>query len=186
MKSMSDRTKGGPPLNDGGETSTLEIVSLSPEETQAIGLALGLRAVAGDVLMLSGELGAGKTCLTQGIVHGLGGEEYARSPTFLLVVQHRGRLTLYHIDLYRTDAAAEIDGLGLEEYLFGDGVCVVEWADKAPDIGPEDHLAVRMERVDETTRRLRLTGRGKRPAELIEAVRTTRGDRPDPVRSEAS
>ena len=149
-----------------------------------MGELLGAEARAGDVFLLSGELGAGKTRLAQGIVRGLGGEEYARSPTFMLVAQHQGRLTLHHIDLYRLNRRADIDALGLEECLFGDGVCVVEWADKAPGLGPEEHLAIRIERVNKTTRRLHLAGTGERPAELIEAVRTAQGRGLQPISAE--
>ena len=111
----------------------LTLSSYGPEETQAIGRILGRSAEPGDVFLLVGDLGAGKTCLTQGILFGLGSEEFARSPTFVLVSQYPGRLTMYHMDLYRLDTFAEVLDLGLDEYLFGDGVSVVEWADKAAE-----------------------------------------------------
>ena len=96
------------------ESSRFELVSHRPEETQAIGRLLGAQAMRGDVFLLVGELGAGKTCLTQGIVWGLGSREYARSPSFVLVSQYQGRLTTYHIDLYRLDSIQEIADLGLD------------------------------------------------------------------------
>ena len=159
------------------QTSPLEIISYSPEQTQDIGKLLGSHAGPGDVFPLVGSLGSGKTCLTQGIAWGLGIEEHARSPTFVLVSQYQGRLTLYHIDLYRLETTEEIDGLGLDEYLFGDGVCVVEWAEKAPHIYPEHHLGIEIDYVDETTRRLTLTASGQRYTEAMNAVKSTTAKR---------
>ncbi len=150
---------------------TVEVISRSPDQTQAVGRVLGKHAGPGDVYPLVGELGAGKTCLTQGILWGLGGDEYARSPTFVLMSQYQARLTLYHIDLYRLDTVAEVADLGLDEYLFGNGVCVVEWAEKTPGICPPEHMAIRIDRIDESTRRLTLTATGKRFAKTIHAVR---------------
>ena len=131
---------------------------------------MGVLAQPGQTFLLVGDLGAGKTCLTQGVARGLGAKEHARSPTFVLVSQYQGRLTLYHIDLYRLETTDQVLDLGLDEYLYGDGVCVVEWADKAPDVFPEDHLEVRIERIGENSRRLTLTARSKGYAEILKAV----------------
>ena len=152
--------------------SRAEVISHDPELTRAIGRRLGACARPGDVFLLVGGLGAGKTCLAQGILWGLGSDEYARSPTFVLAAQYEGRLTLYHIDLYRLDTLDEIEDLGLDEYLLGDGVCVVEWADKAVEIFPEQHLEVRFDVLDETTRRITLTSGDERYAGIINAVRS--------------
>ena len=105
---------------------------------------MGQEAQAGDVYLLTGELGAGKTCLTQGIAWGLGIEGHTRSPTFVIMTRYRGRHTLYHIDLFRIGDSREAWDLGLEEYLFGDGICVVEWADRAPEVFPAESLWVEM------------------------------------------
>ena len=121
--------------------------------------------------MLVGELGSGKTCLTQGILLGLGVDEYARSPTFVLVARYTGRLTMNHIDLYRLDTVEEVVDLGLDEYLLGDGVSVVEWADKALSVFPEQHLLIQMDYVDEETRRMTFLGHD-RYADAVAAVRT--------------
>ena len=88
--------------------------------------------------MLTGPLGAGKTCLTQGIGRGLNVQENVRSPTFVLMTRRQGRLVLNHLDLYRIEDPLEVWDLGVDEELFGDGVCVVEWADKAADLFPEE------------------------------------------------
>jgi hypothetical protein len=86
------------------------------------------------VILLDGPLGAGKTCLTQGIAMGLGITGYVRSPTFVLMARYSGRLTLHHLDLYRVGSSQEAWDLGLDEQISGDGLCVVEWPDRAPDL----------------------------------------------------
>ena len=121
-------------------TASLHIQSTDPEFTQDLGRTIGEQASAGDVILLTGELGAGKTCLTQGIALGLGVEGYVRSPTFVLMTRHKGRLTLHHVDLYRISSPAEAWDLGLDEQLFGEGVCVIEWADRATELFPTDCL----------------------------------------------
>ena len=120
--------------------SALRIESSSSEATKKLGETIGQNASAGDVILLTGELGAGKTCLTQGIALGLGVEGYVRSPTVVLMTRHHGRLALHHVDLYRMGSPAEAWDLGLDEQLFGEGVCVIEWADRASEIFPEDCL----------------------------------------------
>ncbi len=144
------------------QQDTFEIVSHGPDETQAIGQILGELASPGDVFLLVGDLGAGKTCLTQGVLWGLGTDEFARSPTFVLVSQYQGRMTMYHMDLYRLDSFDEILDLGLDEFLFGDGISVVEWAEKAPGAFPENHMLIQIQYIDDSTRRLRLNAVGER------------------------
>ena len=122
--------------------------------THEIGRAIGSKVGHGDIVLLSGGLGAGKTTLTQGIVWGLGSPEYARSPTFVLVNEYSASLPVYHMDLYRLDTFDEVDGLGLDDYLYGDGVCVIEWADKAPGYFPERHLLVSIRSISDEEREL--------------------------------
>ena len=117
----------------------------SPEQTREIGRAIGEKSLAGDILLLTGELGAGKTCFIQGLAEGLGVPGYVRSPTFVLTHQYSGRLTLFHLDLYRIDGPLEAWSLGLEEQLFGGGVCAVEWADRAPELFPDSCLWVHLD-----------------------------------------
>lgn len=104
----------------------------SAEETLELGEKIGKLMVPGDIILLFGDLGAGKTTLTQGIATGLdvGDGEYVRSPTFTLINEYGGRLPVYHIDLYRIESQEEMEQLGLEEFFFGRGVAIVEWADK--------------------------------------------------------
>ncbi len=131
----------------------VRIVSHSPDETREIGRLLGQGAEAGDVFLLTGSLGAGKTCLTQGIAWGLGVSGYARSPTFVMIARYRGRLTLHHVDLFRTEGPDEAIDLGLEEYLSGDDVCVVEWADRAEEIFPADAMRIFLDYGEQETDR---------------------------------
>ena len=121
-------------------TRSIRLQTASPEQTQQVGCIIGQHAKPGDVYLLSGPLGAGKTCLTQGLARGLGVEGYVRSPTFVLMTRHQGRLTLHHIDLYRIGSPAEAWDLGLDEQLFDSGVCVIEWAERAEELLPEDAM----------------------------------------------
>ncbi len=119
----------------------------SVQETKALGGALGQTAQAGNVLALRGALGAGKTCLVQGLARGLGVPETVPvvSPTFTLVNEYEGRLPLYHIDLYRLTRTEELGDLGYEEYLYGQGVCAVEWIDRFPEAYPKAYLGLEIE-----------------------------------------
>jgi tRNA threonylcarbamoyladenosine biosynthesis protein TsaE len=126
-------------------SSTVSIISQGPEMTREVGRILGQHARPGDIFLLTGPLGAGKTCLTQGIAWGLGVEGYARSPTFVIVTRYRGRLTLHHIDLFRIQDAQEAWDLGMEEYLSGEDVCVVEWADRASELFPPESAWIALE-----------------------------------------
>jgi tRNA threonylcarbamoyladenosine biosynthesis protein TsaE len=153
---------------------TLEITTHNPEETQTLGQQIGQLAQPGDVYLLSGRLGAGKTCLTQGIAWGLGITEYAASPTFVLMRELKGRLMLYHIDLYRLDHLEEIADLGLDDYFYGKGICVVEWAEKGLAILPEENLLVQINYLSDNERRLIITPNGKRYNELVQQIEAGR------------
>jgi len=139
----------------------------SPEETQSLGEELGRLSQAGDLFLLVGGLGAGKTCLTQGIAWGLGITGYATSPSFVVINQYQGRLTLYHIDLYRLDSIDEVVDLGMDDYLYGSGVCVVEWADKAVGVLPQEYLLVEISLLSDTSRNLVLNPSGERYIEML-------------------
>ena len=146
------------------------LFSQSPEETQAIGRKLGESAAGGDIYLLRGELGSGKTTLAQGILWGIGVDEYARSPTFVLVNEYVARLPVYHIDLYRTGSTDEVADLGLDEYLFGDGVCIVEWPERAPAYFPEKHALIELDVTAPTTRRITMSSTSARYSQTIEAL----------------
>lgn len=146
--------------------------SESPEYTFQFGKNLGLHLAPGDVVALVGELGAGKTTLTQGIVRGLGvGEEhYIGSPTFTLINEYMGRMPVYHLDFYRIETPQELVNLGLEEYLYGEGVAVIEWADKIETLLPEEHMMITLQYVDRSVRTLEVVVHGKRYSELLETL----------------
>lgn len=146
----------------------LELMSSSPQATRQIGTSLGKMLRAGDIIFLVGNLGAGKTCLVQGIAWGLGISEFAQSPSFVLVRELYGRLPLYHMDLYRLDHLEEIADLGLDDYFYGGGVSVVEWAEKGEAVLPPEHLLIQIDYLSDSERRLKLAPRGERYRELIE------------------
>ena len=145
----------------------LEIISHSPEQTQKFGVRIGQLALPGDIFLLVGDLGAGKTCLTQGIAWGLDIKEYAVSPSFVVIRELHGRLPLYHIDFYRLDHLEEIAQLGLDDYLYGNGVCVVEWAEKGLSLLPQEHLLIEMSYLSDTERSLKLKPSGKRYRQIV-------------------
>jgi tRNA threonylcarbamoyladenosine biosynthesis protein TsaE len=149
----------------------LDLVSHSPGETQKIGVSLGRLAQAGDVFLLTGKLGAGKTCLTQGIAWGLDIKDYTLSPSFVIMRELYGRLPLYHIDLFRLERLAEIEELGLDDYLYGSGVCVVEWAEKGLELLPPEHLWIEINFLDDTQRSLHLEASGQRYQRLLAPLR---------------
>ena len=151
----------------------MNLISESPEETQRFGEDLGRLAQPGDLFLLVGSLGTGKTCLTQGIAWGLGIEGYATSPSFVVINQYRGRLPLYHIDLYRLDRIEEVIELGLDDYLYGEGVSVVEWAEKAIAVLPKEHLLIEMSFISDTSRTLDLKPSGHRYVAILSKLNIT-------------
>ncbi len=117
--------------------------TFSPEETFEFGKELGKQAKAGTVICLDGELGVGKTVFTQGFAAGLGIEEPVNSPTFtILQIYEEGRLPLYHFDVYRIEEPEEMDEIGYEDYFYGDGVCLIEWASMIGELIPETAIQV--------------------------------------------
>ncbi|MBA7494071.1 tRNA threonylcarbamoyladenosine biosynthesis protein TsaE [subsurface metagenome] len=147
--------------------SHFQLISHSPEQTQRLGVHIGELALPGDIFLLVGGLGTGKTCLTQGIAWGLGIKEYALSPSFVIVRELCGRLTLYHIDLYRLDHIEEITELGLDEYLYGNGVCVVEWAEKGLSELPAKHLLIKISYLSDTDRSFQFKPCGKHYVDML-------------------
>jgi tRNA threonylcarbamoyladenosine biosynthesis protein TsaE len=130
------------------------VISTSPEETQAAGERLGARLQAGAVVACIGALGVGKTCFLQGLARGLGVESPVTSPTFVLVNQYRGRVPVYHVDAYRTETLTELLDLGIEEFLHGDGVTVIEWADKLLPLLPSRSITVTITGLGDEPRRI--------------------------------
>jgi len=155
----------GPPPH----VTEVSFVTAGPEETRALGERLGAMLQAGDVVLLSGELGAGKTVFVQGLARGLGFDGSVSSKSFVLMGEYAGRLKLYHADLYRLDDPEQAQELALDEISAG-GVLVVEWPERAPHVLPEGHLLISLEVRDETTRSLHLTATDDRARQLIEAL----------------
>jgi len=155
-----------------------QIVTRAPAETVRVGELLGQLLGPGDVVCLIGDLGAGKTNLAQGLARGLGITDQVTSPTFTLINEYHGRLRLFHMDLYRLEGAEDLADLGYEEYIDGDGVTVVEWADRAMEALPLERLDIKLyAAADEAEqRRLVFEPAGERflrlTEELVRVVRT--------------
>lgn len=122
------------------------VETYSPMETEALGEKLGKEAKSGQVYCLSGDLGAGKTVFTKGFAKGLAISEYITSPTFTLINEYQGRLPLYHFDVYRISYLEEMEDTGCEDYFYGEGVCLVEWAELVQELIPEDAVWISVER----------------------------------------
>jgi tRNA threonylcarbamoyladenosine biosynthesis protein TsaE len=148
-------------------------ISHDPVETHSFGKKLGEMLHSGDMVALSGELGAGKTCLVQGIARGLGvAEEYeVTSPTFTLINEYPGRLTLYHLDMYRLSGIGDLNDIGYDACFNENGVVVVEWAEKIREVLPEDTLFILLEYLDENKRKLILSESRDKFRELFCAVK---------------
>lgn len=138
----------------------MRLISDSRERTVEIGRRIGSFLGRGDIVALIGELGSGKTTLTQGIARGLDVAENVPvvSPTFTLVNEYPGRLPLVHLDAYRLSGPADLEDMGYEEYFFGGGVVVIEWAEKILDLLPDAAIVLRMAYIDENTRELIIEG----------------------------
>ena len=155
-------------------STSIECLTTSPEMTQAYGAKLGALLQPGDVVALIGDLGTGKTCLTHGIARGLGllPDQQVSSPSYVLIHEYQARCPIYHIDLYRIHRSDEIVDLGLEEYLYGRGICVIEWAERASEWLPPEHLRIYLHWVDEHTRRLKLEAIGSRFEKILRRLGT--------------
>jgi tRNA threonylcarbamoyladenosine biosynthesis protein TsaE len=153
--------------------ASLTLETATADETQRIGKAIGRLLEPGDLLLLQGPIGAGKTCFTQGVARGLGLAGWVTSPSFTLANVYEpspGRFPLYHLDLWRIKSPLEALGMGLDEYLAGDGAVVIEWPDVAVDLMPSDFLRVRFRVVDDG-RQLELCPVGARPRDLLDRLR---------------
>ena len=149
----------------------------TPASMRALGVALGRCLEPGDVVFLTGDLGAGKTCLTGGVAQGLGDAGPVTSPTFQIMCVHdAGRIPLYHFDLYRLEDAGQLEDIGLFDVLEGDGACLIEWAELFAEELGDEHLEVRVTRdaaADpgaEPPRLVSVAGFGTRPCELARAL----------------
>ncbi len=166
-----------PNLNGGGKESsvstqdTLDFISHSARQTGQFGAQLGGLLAPGDLILLDGSVGAGKTTMAQGIARGLGISEPVVSPSFTIAREYAGRLPLYHIDLYRLAPGSELESIGIEDYLYGDGVVVIEWPDRADALLPAEHLQVRLHVISDTQRSIRMVPVGDRTSRLVAQFR---------------
>lgn len=151
-------------------TRTVSTTSRGPGETQALGERLGRLLQPGDVVTLSGELGAGKTALAQGIGLGLEVAEPVSSPTFALVHEYRGRLPVWHLDTYRVRSLDELIDLSWHDLLRGGGVILVEWPERIAAALPPDRLEITLGYGEGDTREIRLAGRGERMTGLVQEL----------------
>ncbi len=149
---------------------SLIINSATPAATRRIGQTIGKELQPGDIILLAGPLGAGKTTLVQGMAKGLDVTGSVMSPTFVLMRELEGRVKLYHLDLYRLEKMPEITDLGLDDYLYGEGATVIEWADRAESLWPDDHLRIDLEYSGAKARKLKVTAHGKRYLEILERL----------------
>lgn len=138
------------------------VITKSAAETQRLGRELARQLRPGDLVCLSGGLGAGKTCLIQGIARGLQVKDYVNSPTFKIINEYKGKIPVYHFDLYRLDGLTDLHSFGYEEYFYSQGVSLVEWAEKITPFLPKQYLKIELISVGENTRKIILTDWRKR------------------------
>ncbi|HHW71113.1 MAG TPA: tRNA (adenosine(37)-N6)-threonylcarbamoyltransferase complex ATPase subunit type 1 TsaE [Clostridiales bacterium] len=132
----------------------IEYISRNADDTNAIGIAIGTVARPGLIITLNGDLGVGKTVLARGIGRGLGVDAPITSPTFTILHQYKGRLPFYHFDMYRLSDEEEIFELGFEDFIYGDGVSVIEWPENMGVYHPDKYVQIDIERIDDNTRKI--------------------------------
>jgi tRNA threonylcarbamoyladenosine biosynthesis protein TsaE len=152
---------------------SLCLISKSAEATREIGKIIGEQLGAGDILALTGELGSGKTCLTQGVARGIQVPDEYRitSPTFTLINEYPGRVILYHMDMYRLTGPEDLEDMGYEDYFYGEGLVVIEWAEKISNILPPDNLCVSLRYLDESSREIRIAGDAGKAGKINAALK---------------
>ncbi len=149
----------------------MEIISKSAKATLRVGKVIARNLQRGDIVCLFGELGSGKTVLTKGIARGLGiKRNRIVSPSFVLMRQHKGKLALYHFDLYRLKRLDDICAIGYEEFLYGDGIAVIEWADRLGDLTPKEFLRIELSVLGPAKRQIKFSAIGARHKELLKEI----------------
>jgi len=142
----------------------MEFIVNNVEQTTEIGIQIGKLANPGDIICLTGDLGTGKTHLSKGIANGLDITDHITSPTFTIVNEYEGRLKLYHFDVYRVNDPDEISAIGFDEYIFSDGVSIIEWANYIEELIPEEHISINITKIPEdiNSRKIVIEGYGDR------------------------
>ena len=150
----------------------INVLSKSTDQTLELGEKLAKHLRKGDIVCLEGDLGSGKTTLIKGIAKGLHiAPEKVNSPTFVLMNAYHGRLPLYHFDLYRLEAVHEISSIGYEEFLYGDGVAVIEWAERLGQLTPKEYLRIELAHKGENQRLIKIFPAGTRYSQLVDSLR---------------
>ena len=149
------------------------VLTRSPRQTMSWGSRLGKLLKGGEIIALIGELGAGKTCFVRGVTRGLEVDKKAwiRSPTFTLINEYSGRLPVFHIDLYRVETRVQLEGLNLREYLYSEGISLIEWFEHLPADEVDDYLEFRIAYAPGAQRELTFTSHGERYVEIVEDLR---------------
>ena len=164
MKPIKKISKPGP--------LSLKLISSSSEGTQKIGKRLGKKIPKGSILLLNGDLGSGKTTFIKGIARGLKiGQTEVSSPTFVLMNVYHGRLPLFHFDLYRLNDIEEISSIGYDEFLYDDGVSVIEWADRLGKYLPKEYLKVELKHKEINERVVQLSANGSRYQKMVRKLK---------------
>lgn len=143
-----------------------EFNSRSPENTEKLGTEIGQLVAGGMIVCLSGDLGTGKTTLTKAIAKALGVEEYVTSPSYTIINEYEGKYPVYHFDVYRINEVEELYEIGYEEYFFGRGVTIIEWASMIMELIPEEAIKIEIEQLDDMERQFSITG----PDDFIKAL----------------
>ena len=147
---------------------SLAMITNSTKETMRFGSQLAKYLKSGDIICLYGDLGSGKTTLVKGVAHGLKiADKKVNSPTFVLLNIYEGKLPLYHFDFYRLENTKEIAAIGYDEFIYGNGVAMIEWAERFKDLLPLEHLHVDISFEGDTQRVLKFTAKGKRYEEIL-------------------
>lgn len=148
-------------------------ISKDRTDTITLGRKLGKNLRAGDIVALTGQLGSGKTVLTKGIAEGLGVKQsgYVNSPSFVILKEYKGRVPLYHFDVYRLKDISQFSTVGYGEYFYGKGVSVIEWADKVKEALPKEYLSVDIEILGKNERKIALNPYGKRHKNLLKRIK---------------
>ena len=148
----------------------LTIITKSPEETKNLGKKVSKLTKPGDLLAFYGELGVGKTCFIQGISQGLKVKDYVTSPSFTIINEYQGKIPIYHFDLFRLDNAEEILELGYKEYFYGEGLTVIEWAEKIEQLLTKEHLKIEIKFKDRYQRTISFIPQGDRFNKFLEEL----------------
>ena len=151
--------------------NSINIISTSDLQTQKIGQSISKYLSSGDIVCLWGDLGAGKTTFVKGLAKGLKvKKDHVNSPTFVFMNIYEGKLPLYHFDLYRVEHISALTTLGYEEFLYGDGITVIEWPERMEKLIPKEYLKIELTHQDLNTRRISIFAVGKKYQEILERI----------------